>query len=82
MKVLVVFEMVPEETVLLLVEDPTEDELQTLRGAAGQYINDSDDTACVEQINEWYDADRFAKPDPNKPVEGPFDLVVVCGFVL
>jgi hypothetical protein len=83
MRALIIFEMVPESTVFVTVENPTKQELQVIKEAAGQFINSSDDTEAVDQISEWM-AGKWKEfsADEVYLFEGPFDLVVLCGFIL
>jgi len=86
MKVLLIFELVPEKTYAYLIEDPTTDELKTLLASAGVYVgltSSKEEEAPVMKVNEWI-AEHWKKfnVDADKPIRGPIDHAVICGFVL
>lgn len=84
MKVLIVWEEVPESVDLYCVE-PTQEEFELLRKASGQYINSSEETNEVETVQEMTsDGGKWADDILTDCywAEGPFDYVCVCGFFL
>lgn len=82
MRALVVFELVPENTYFVPVDEPTEEELQVIQAAAGKFINSDDDVEAVEQISEWMEGKWKENKTEAPLLEGPFELVVLCGFIL
>lgn len=96
MKVLVIWDMVPEDTHAYLINDPTEEQLKVLMDANGKIINVHDDTESVSLINDALSNKKEwcldETPDEwkciwtdckvNFPIEGPIDLVVYTGFAL
>jgi hypothetical protein len=83
MHVLLVYELVPEETKIFVIPAPTEEELAVLVRAAGQYGNTEDEGPEVNTVGEWI-VDRWKdhEVDHNVPLTGPFDMVILCGFYL
>ena len=78
MSLLLIWENVPEDTRAFVLEGR---EADLARLSAGVYIN-SDDTEghAIEDLNNLL-ADH--KPlDVSKPIKGPFDEVVICGFIM
>jgi hypothetical protein len=92
-----VFQLIPEDTYVVDLIDPTDEELTVLKRAAGKYIGACDDDAVdhvlqvYNWINGWYDdndtkhlgkwEDKVKVGMPDK-YKGPFDLVVFCGQYL
>lgn len=81
-KVLLVWEVVPEQTKLFVFEEGTELCDLALR-SAGKYIN-QDDVEDGDPIDLLNDALESLSPDGdgNTVLEGPFSKVVVCGFIM
>lgn len=84
MRVLIVWEEVPENTTFYVVENPSEDVLETIKGAAGKFINTIDENEEVNTLNNWLGDGTLnhTKHEVETPLEGPFDLVVLCGFIM
>lgn len=84
MRVLIVWEEVPENTTFYVVENPSEDVLETIKGAAGKFINTTDENEEVNTLSDWLEdsVSMFTKHEVEAPLEGPFDLVVLCGFMM
>lgn len=86
MRVLLIWEDVPENTYAYLIENPTEEQLEILRAANGKYIGTDADDSAVQAINRALGDDDSAwnsiKCRVEFPVEGPIDLVVIMGCIL
>lgn len=82
MKALIVFELVPEDVTLYVIDQPDKEEQTILYAAAGQYLNSTANTEAVDQVDEWIASGRVTKLDSKHYAEGPFDTVVVCGLLL
>lgn len=78
MSLLLIWENVPENTKAFVLEG-READLACL--SAGVYIN-SDDTEghAIEELNELLEGRPSL--DVDKPIKGPFDEVVICGFIM
>ena len=97
MRVLIVFEEVPEVTKMVVVENPSEDEIAVLEKAHGKFIDSDEDTEFVNVLMNWIapsidycedpDMDDNCKwkrlvIDPSKePISGPFDRVYFAGIM-
>ncbi len=85
MKMLLVWEMVPED-VNCYILDPASEQAQWARESAGKYINTgtTDDDDAIYKLSDWLATDeaRDCLKDNDKPIPGPFSEVVVCGFVM
>ena len=77
MRVLLVWEAVPETTKFYVLEGATAD---LALKCAGKYINSVDETDEVISLNEQLeDIPSFST---DAPIDGPFDKVVVAGFLM
>lgn len=81
MNVLIVFETVPDVVNLYTMDHLTDEEVKTLIGAAGNYVN-LDDSEELDAVVKWMDSGRATLLDSAYHATGPFDMVVVCGFVM
>jgi hypothetical protein len=84
MKVLVIFDMLPEETVLAIV-NPSDEEMKTLKLAAGGLINsDSPEEVenAVDQVSRWLDGKWKENRIPIDKMTGPVDSAVWMGFIM
>lgn len=95
MRVLIIYEMIPEETRFYVLESVSNAEEDLLRNAHGKYVNfnDEEDYALrlEEMLHGTYDENRTHIPGKwvdrrvsltDTPFEGPFDLVIHSGFGL
>ncbi len=94
MRVLVIYELVPEQTKFYLFEDPTVNVLEFLTRTHGKFINQVDwdkdlDLVRLCGLFEPESDEERAKfnskhlIDSSKPIDcGPFDLVIHTGFLL
>jgi hypothetical protein len=84
MKVLIVWEEIPENTIFYVIEDPNKEVLKTIKEAAGKFINTTDENEEVNTLSSWLEdsVSMFTKHEVETPLEGPFDLVVLCGFIM
>jgi hypothetical protein len=95
MRVLLIWEALPEEVKAFLIEDPTKEQLSVLQGANNKiagihdYEGDlkilSSATTDAEYADEDVDpkwAGLWSKCGVQFPVSGPIDLVVRSGFVM
>lgn len=81
MKVLVIYELIPEETKFYLV-DAEGDDLERMKAAHGVYANyDEDDDAAV-WLNDWLEGKEALTLAQGEPLRADFDLVVYSGFGL
>lgn len=86
MKMLLVWEIVPEATNCYIL-DPNSEQASWARDSAGQFINATtkgEDTTNIDKLNEWLDTGEAmgCLIDEHKPIIGPFSEVVICGFVM
>lgn len=94
MRVLIMFEEIPESLMAYVVVDPTEEELVVLEAGAGKYINDNDN-GDANIVMDWVQKkDEFCSEvgaignckwkdcevTIDRPIEGPFDKVYVMGI--
>jgi hypothetical protein len=77
MKVLLVWEEVPENTKFYVLEGEIAD---LALKCAGQYVNTVEETDEIEQLSEAIGGHPSFGID--EPIEGPFDKVVVAGFIM
>jgi len=95
MRVLLIWEALPEEVKLFVIEDPTEEQLSVLRGANGKYVGIDDYGGDLMVLNTAVGGLDCADPDVDAkwaglwdrcevecPITGPIDLVVRSGFVV
>lgn len=87
MKVLLIWEEIPEYTRYMELDPATQPELvECARKAAGYYIN-AEDNEAVNTLNEMiYGPDGIRHAElyeaGKEPIVGPFSEVIVCGFVM
>lgn len=69
-------------TAFILDEDSKEAKLAV--ASAGMYINsdDLDEDHEIFQLNEWVGENKDKGHGEDGPIEGPFERVIICGFVL
>lgn len=86
---LIVWQNIPESTKLVLVQGLTEKDLETVRNAAGKYVNSGDENDAVFEVQDLVDENDgrqdITELDPDSPVELKgiqIDVMVVCGFLL
>lgn len=80
-KLLLIWELVPEETQLYAF-DAASDIAEIARNAAGKYINQNNEEGdAVEQLSERLADYAHCRLDDNH-VKGLFSEAVVCGFML
>lgn len=91
MKVLLVYELVPERTDFYVFTDPTDEQTSALRGSHGTFIN-SEMTTDEQADAADFLSELLAELPTNvtkiddtksfKPIEGPFDRVFHAGFIM
>lgn len=81
MKVLVIYELIPEDTKMYLVEANGAD-LERLKAAHGVYVNYSDDDDDAVWLNDWLGGWQVLEIERGQPIAAEFDLVVYSGFGL
>ena len=64
MKVLLIWEEIPEDTKLYLINDPTEEQLKMLEGACNKYINFDDITEAMDYLSAALTEEKY-KNDPD-----------------
>jgi hypothetical protein len=83
MKVLLIYELVPDETKTFVLTYPTDEEAEVLKKAAGQYMNTDSGGPEVKLVDEWVrEKWRDKEVNHSAPLHGPFDMVIMCGFYL
>lgn len=95
MRVLLIWEMIPESAEAYVIQDPTQEQLDTLLAANETYIGTDDDDAAAliisTAIGDKADADPYIdekwhaiweKCRVEFPVKGPIDWVVITGCAL
>lgn len=87
MKVLVVYEMVPEEIRFFDLElDAESEELAKLRKIHGSFANCTDTDEEVEALLdwawEWLEQETKLSPEEGQSFKGPFDEIIYTGFIL
>lgn len=95
MRVLLIWEVIPEGAEAYLIEDPTQEQLDMLLAANEKYVNGGETDKAALTIGATLLDEKDAFPDVAKkwlgiwkecrvefPVKGPIDLVVVSGFYL
>ena len=95
MRVLLIWEMLPEEVQAYLIEDPTDEQLELLRKANDTFVNLDNDVEHALILSAAVTTLEYADPIVDAkwhaiwekclvkfPVEGPIDLVVNSGFYL
>lgn len=82
MKVLVIYELIPEDTKMYVVEAEGE-ELEKIKAAHGVYVNIDEDDEPASWLNEYLDGRPEVEISPGHPILADFfDLVVHSGFHL
>lgn len=82
MKVLIIWNEVPEYTRYVTVEPGSEPHLKA-QACAGKYIGGDECTPEMEWLNDWMAADDGANLlECNHPISGPFIEVIVCGIMM
>jgi hypothetical protein len=81
MKVLVIYELIPEETLFYLV-DAEGNDLERLKEAHGVYVNHSESDVAAAWLNEWLVDKPKLDLRRGQPIPADFDLVVHSGFGL
>lgn len=86
MKVLLVYELVPEETKLYVFDNVSPDSglYAHLQACNGHFTNTVDDDApedSLEFLGNYLVGEKDI-PMENLPASGPFDVVFISGFVL
>jgi hypothetical protein len=81
MKTLLLWNAVPERVTAYLLE-PGSKLAELAKQSAGKYINsvDIEDGDPIEQLNDQLEAMEGIETDV--VLTGPFDNVIVCGFIL
>lgn len=80
MNVCLVWEQIPESTVVYVFDNLTNEEIATMREAHLHYINSGEENDAANWVSEFLqDKDQYIV---EHAAEGPIDLVVVCGFLL
>jgi len=92
MRILLIWEIVPESTDLVLIEDPTEEQLRMLELANNTFLNSDDENEGLLYLNAALGdpedcegeehAGIWADCKEESPVDGPIDRVFLSGFVL
>lgn len=90
MRLLVIFEEVPETPKYAILDEPNSDHVRILRASHNRYINGEDWPEAEELSSLFYTEDGRFEGAPiqltdmsgNTPLEGPFDLVIHTGFIL
>lgn len=95
MRVLLIWEVIPEGAEAYLIENPTQKQLDILITANGKYINSGETDKAAYIVGSTLMDEADAYPNVTKewlgiwekcrvefPVKGPIDLVVVSGFYL
>lgn len=77
MKVLLVWEEVPENTKFYVLEGET---AELALQCAGQFVNSNNESDEIDQLSTVIDGLPSFSIDT--PIEGPFDKVVVAGFLM
>ena len=97
MRVLLIWEDIPETTRFFVIDDPSDKELEYLEEANGLFINADDETDGLQYVytaicNPEYAGDYvtyldFCKAsvwfhkEQESPIDGPIDKVFWCGFI-
>lgn len=101
MRVLLVWNVIPEAIYAYVIEDPTPEELRVLKATHDCYLNNIDDDKSIESlmrvnaaladdprgfegeqlnwVGRW--TKNKVKLSAARPLQGPFDLVVLTGFI-
>lgn len=81
MKTLLLWNAVPESITAYLLE-PGSELAELAKQSAGKYINGDDimEGDPIDQLNNRLGEITPVKTD--EPLTGPFDTVVVCGFIM
>jgi hypothetical protein len=77
MKVLLVWEEVPENTKFYVLEGET---AELALQCAGQFVNSNNESDDVDRLSVIIDSLPSFSAD--SPIDGPFDKVVVAGFMM
>ena len=96
MKVVLIWEMIPEPSEVFVIEDPSEEDLKILESANNRFINldEPEDVKAVLLISDmicsnpigWVDKDNenngaWASYKSGFPVNGPIDKIFSCGWI-
>jgi hypothetical protein len=78
MKVLLIWDSCGQDDIALYFV--TGDSAEIALNAHGQYINSTDDTEAVDQVNDWLSGSNkdFTAVNTYKP--GTYDAISICGF--
>lgn len=86
MKILIVYEVVPEETKLFVFENVNPDgqmyqNFLLANGAYGNTIVEEEIETALDQISSYLETHQELEV-ADLPTAGPFDAVILTGFVL
>jgi len=83
MRVCIVWEDVPDHTYTYALEFEGKD-LEKVKKCHGMFINSGGENGEIEWLQALLEGKRALRKDldEDEPAKGPFDFVVVCGFLL
>lgn len=81
MKVCIVWEDVPEYTYTYSLEMGSED-LEKAQKCHGHFINSGKEPGEIQWFMDYLDERKDLRKELDEPLEGPFDRVIICGFLL
>jgi hypothetical protein len=86
MKVLIVYELVPEETHVYIVDVEDVDTLETIKRCHSKYLNahaDVEDQESLEWLSEWLREDSQVEIADDQPIPiSDCELLIHTGFLL
>lgn len=82
-KTLLIWEEVPETTKVFVLDSDSQ-AADLARQSAGKFINSNDveEGDPIELLSEWIGANSPTDIGIEAPISGPFDQVIVCGFLM
>ncbi len=84
MRVLVIWQEIPESTRLYIFDNPNADEMSDLERCNGNLVNATMDDEINDALERLQDKIDKRKPDwdlGQGPLQGPIDRVIVTGIV-
>jgi hypothetical protein len=81
MRVCIVWEDVPEHTYTYALDFEGKD-LAKVKACHGHFINSGSEPDELQWLMEYLEEKRDSRKELDEPLDGPFDCVVVCGFLL
>ncbi len=84
MNVLVIFEMIPEETHLYIIKNPKPVLLGALKKAHKSYINHSGNIGAVNEVHDFIEENKIERMKivRGKPLEVDVHMIVHTGWVI